>query len=1071
MIESALASYGRLVGRRPGLIAGLSLVLYGSLALGWLMVLTHKVVVDPEDTELIWSVSGGSLEQEIKWVRGMEDAEPWVSPVVSVFFQGKGPLEGKDLATRDVFVQVLPLLRKIHALNMITDSGKSYSVYDLCTRGGLPDSPGDPQACERYEANPADIASRNACGPSPIMPCLHYSPHQCFQETLELTHPSYQAIDPAIPLIFPETYLPLPYSSRPSLMNLTDEQIKEEMSKERFRGVRGCPWYLEAYAVAGLHTMTGDIEWNADETLVTKVPFFSYSISLEGIRRAKFRLSLTKPDLANEDEIEEAREKLSDSIKDEVQAFNDASDNLEVVMQPLEFLTQSTEATSKPALGAMIIGGIFTLIFVIVSQASWRFPLLSRAAVATWGICPILLSLITSGGTMLLLGVKFNPAIVMSLPFLGFGLGFDDLFVMLSYFSDLGVHFIIENDSETVLEEVFRRAGPGVALTSACNICGFIVGTMIPVKGMSDFCLGAGIVSAFNFLAMVTLVPCLLLREAWRVKRGDPEYHIATCYCHRRALRKAKESGNELEELTVKDAGYGLAVKKTVENRIGPFLGRPVVQVVMVILSVGLVLISLMGIANKSVGYKPGELFSKDIYGQRAIELLFEYFTFFGARIIFVDVDVPRRQGEMIDLYDQVIKAPWTTPREGPIYLTAFYRYLAAAGQTPTPGVPNSTLADFGYRLYDKYTHPIYAPMGIATEDPDEFYRLMASWNNIPLDDPAKAFLPGGAAYTTADGAGLNIFNHVDGNKSKPLRLSFFRFYQNDLKTDQDYLDSITTLREITDNSNFEGKAFPFGPIFTFWSTFIELEPILFRALLVDLGIIFAITAFLLRSIMAAVVSVLATALIVIQVYGLSMLFLQFNVFVAASLLAGAGISVEFTSHLIAAFCQSSSDEPIAHRLGLALAHAGPALWCGSMSTILSLLPLAWNPVPFVTKYMFGPFAMIVAVGTFNGLCVLPVLLALLGRLDCRQCTKKGPGQKKGINEAANEEQNVNPSPEPEVAAVTSASDASDQGRLDPGKLAQAADNTGAGPLPLSNSMVQIETTVEKNGKVTLYSL
>merc|ERR1719210_2529112 len=104
------------------------------------------------------------------------------------------------------------------------------------------------------------------------------------------------------------------------------------------------------------------------------------------------------------------------------------------------------------------------------------------------------------------------------------------------------------------------------------------------------------------------------------------------------------------------------------------------------------------------------------------------------------------------------------------------------------------------------------------------------------------------------------------------------------------------------------------------------------------MGIIALCTLVLLRSVVAALVSSLACALIVLEVYGICMLFLQFNMFIASALLACAGISVEFTAHLVAAFYLEDSG----------LARTGPAVIQGSLSTLLGILPLAFSPVPFV---------------------------------------------------------------------------------------------------------------------------
>merc|ERR1712032_1236253 len=133
------------------------------------------------------------------------------------------------------------------------------------------------------------------------------------------------------------------------------------------------------------------------------------------------------------------------------------------------------------------------------------------------------------------------------------------------------------------------------------------------------------------------------------------------------------------------------------------------------------------------------------------------------------------------------------------------------------------------------------------------------------------------------------------------------------------------------------------------------------------------------------------------MVYGSTILFAKYNFFVATGLLASAGISVEFTSHLIASF--TSVDGPLPERLGTAMAMTSPALIQGAVSTFLSMLPLAFNPIAFVVKYFFGMFAVLVAVGLLTGVLLLPALLALFAPVSSlchRGVASAAPGESSG---------------------------------------------------------------------------
>merc|ERR1712224_148131 len=60
------------------------------------------------------------------------------------------------------------------------------------------------------------------------------------------------------------------------------------------------------------------------------------------------------------------------------------------------------------------------------------------------------------------------------------------------------------------------------------------------------------------------------------------------------------------------------------------------------------------------------------------------------------------------------------------------------------------------------------------------------------------------------------------------------------------------------------------------------------------------------------------------------------------------------------------------------MAHTSPALFLGAVSTFLSLLPMAFNPLTYVVKYFFGMYAVCVGVGLLSSFLLLPGVLALI---------------------------------------------------------------------------------------------
>merc|ERR1712187_873830 len=98
------------------------------------------------------------------------------------------------------------------------------------------------------------------------------------------------------------------------------------------------------------------------------------------------------------------------------------------------------------------------------------------------------------------------------------------------------------------------------------------------------------------------------------------------------------------------------------------------------------------------------------------------------------------------------------------------------------------------------------------------------------------------------------------------LKFSFFNFYLTNLLTDDDFTKVIAKMRDVTEekNKNPLGRehAFAYSSILTFWSVFLEIEPIMWRALAINTCVLFVLTAFFLKSLFVASVCVVVCSMI-----------------------------------------------------------------------------------------------------------------------------------------------------------------------------------------------------------------
>jgi hypothetical protein len=379
---------------------------------------------------------------------------------------------------------------------------------------------------------------------------------------------------------------------------------------------------------------------------------------------------------------------------------------------------------------------------------------------------------------------------------------------------------------------------------------------------------------------------------------------------------------------------------------------------------------------------------------------VFNNFALFPSWLCFFDLDIPQNQVEMLELYREIGSTDLSMYGAFPPYLSVLYAGMHAGTSAMYPNVTDpATIAQFA-GFDNSWTDPFLAPWGTLPKDDATFYGgYFNPWRKFP-ENPLSAWEPANQGFMWADLAFLNEVvdraEYTDDNGIEKLSFTYFPFYRVGLTNEDKFVDAIAQTNNKLNASPLKDNAFVYGPISTFWEVFLELDIYVWTLFAIDAGIIFLATMLVFSfDVVTACITTVSCSMIVVEIYGLSCVFMSFNVFVAAVCLMGMGLSVEFTVHLAAAY--SLSRGPRAERLGAAMAHTFPALVEGSLSTLLSILPMAFHPVPFVMKYLFGILALVIAAGVINGLLIMPGLIGLMSPLyDVFQKRSAGPEEVTG---------------------------------------------------------------------------
>jgi hypothetical protein len=932
-VESILERYGRMVGKRPCTIAGISAILLILLGCGW--VFSEK---NNEDIEFVWGVTGSELEEELKTKRALHN-EDWFSEPNLAMFTSKDQIG--DVFTPDHFDEMLDVYAAAFNLSVTTRSGKQYSMYDLCNRGSMPDLAG-----------------------APIFPCFHVTPLQCFSEIFETLHPSYQAVDPIANALFGPQVAAIPYSTRPSYRKLGAAGMKAEASKVRDAvGNKGCSWYTGTASLPPAY-WGGGMSWNANGTL-EKVEGLQIQFFMDAPKRGKFRLNLTRPDLADESEFSEATELFNIKLEELFMDRTKHTRFVDISFLRIDFTKRINDESSEVPVLRMCIACLLLSLFVYGAFANFTRPLRSHTCIGGFSLLCVYLAYVAAGGAIGWIGIKWNPTMIQCLPFLAVGLGVNDMFVLLLGLAERGAAKVAADGPEETLAVILGSAGVGVTLTSICNTLAFLCSSFIPVPGVSDFCIGAALVAVVNYVVVMTLFAACLFFEAKRMELGQIEYSLITCFCHRSKRCIGADEGLDTQ-------GWGSSLRQVLEKRWVPILLNRAISSGIVLLSMGILCVCIWQIKEIEMGVDISDLVKDNSPSSKGLRTAADLFTTSPVELYYHNVDIPNHQHAILNLLTDIFSVEHVIPNTVPPFLAMFYGYVQVAAAAGVPGLPNTTLADLGWKFETSAgSHPIYAPMGVAA--PDKFYEMFENFRSFPFDDPARAYMPGGNAFVMADLVGAMEFAY-DGNGH--IKLGFDRLFSVDCKSTAENVEVIEAVRAKIQASPLKGKVFPSGPQFTYFEIYRELKTIFWKTFFLDLGVIFIVIAFTLRALWPAVASTVACALIVVEIFGVCALYAKFNMVSAAALLMGMGLSVDFVVHVVASFQLSQGS--IGERLTRAVCATFPAVLLGGISTFVSLLPMGFSDLPFTRRYFFGLFVTVTGFGLLNGILVLPAMLGLI---------------------------------------------------------------------------------------------
>ena len=302
----------------------------------------------------------------------------------------------------------------------------------------------------------------------------------------------------------------------------------------------------------------------------------------------------------------------------------------------------------------MAIGTVCMLVLVVATHLRPGKPLWSRLNLMTDCFAIVLLTLASSMGFINWVGIEWTTIMPAILPILGMSIGIDDCFILVRFLDEIGTDAVVDRDADEIIARIVGSGGAAVTLTSFCNAVAFGLGSLIPIRGMATFCIGASIISLGDWLAMMTLVPLRIRLEVRRIQRRLPENSCPPFPYSLLCMKPKLTDPKDLEPPTTTWETYLISF---LQKRLVPCLANPVMLIVVVLLGSGLLGAGLWG----SIANQPGGFLAEDLVGPHkqmhyVMKHNSEHFGTMPTLLVMKDIDYPTQSKDLLQLFAKMLE-------------------------------------------------------------------------------------------------------------------------------------------------------------------------------------------------------------------------------------------------------------------------------------------------------------------------------------------------------------------------------------------------------------------------------
>jgi predicted RND superfamily exporter protein len=643
-------------------------------------------------------------------------------------------------------------------------------------------------------------------------------------------------------------------------------------------------------------------------------------------------------------------------------------------------------------------------LYSVIALSDTRDPRMGRSLLGFATVFVVGCSIASSFGALIGLNVPFS-LVVNSVIFVMLGLGMDDAFIILEALDRQvilrnveGHRIETEDDISHRISRGLSEAAPSITLTSITDFAAFLIGTTTVIPAVRYFCIFASVTILVDYVLQVTLFVAFVHFNEVSKQTGSV---CLISVCMQSLLTKignmtgrsmpitsSTTTGNEIEmtktitntddapsvtdigadQLSSFDKNTDTIERKTNTNnnlenkdnntksnfnsnkdkgrdeksmirwfisyKLPRFLISKVGKLTVLITTIALLVVGAFGIDRLKLDFQYKWFLPKyDLFGKHNIiydarQISEEYFDgeALPVGVYLNDGDYYTNRAEIDILVSKMVDSKWI--------------------------IDSSALSWYHAWNFDT------SNSGRLAINEAAFYNSLNAWYNTPL---AHAFR-----------------NNIKFDSAGKITASSILFLFEDMDDTKNNIQAMRDTRDIAKASAPSLDSMCYTEPFLFWEGLAIVYEETIRNMSVALVVVWLFCSIFLEDIYAG--TLCAMNILAIDVCLLGFIHwcgMYMNTVTGINLILALGLTVDYSAHICHAFTQAIADTA-EERVCIAFSRVGTSVFNGGMTTFVGIFALS-IATTYVFQNFFICFLLIISLGLYFGMVVLPVVLLYVG--------------------------------------------------------------------------------------------